>query len=77
MLEVGSLVAAIWSYQPQTLDEYALERGDMLEMVGIWNDGWATGRLSRDRVDVWEEKMKKIEEGNGISGNGGDELECI
>jgi len=44
-------------------------------VVGIWNDGWATGRLSRDRVDVWEEKMKKIEEGNGISGNGGDELE--
>jgi len=70
VLENGSLVAVVWSYQPQTLDEYALERGDMLEIVGIWNDRWATGRLLSDRVDVWEHRKKKHDEMNETSSNG-------
>lgn len=56
MITVGSLVATLWSYQPQTQDEFNLERGDMLEVVGVWGDGWATGRFSADRIDAWEEK---------------------
>jgi len=52
----GDLVAAVWSYQPQTKDEFALERGDMIEIVSISNDGWATGRFSSDRIDAWEQK---------------------
>jgi hypothetical protein len=55
-LRAGDLVAAVWAYQPQTADEFALERGDMIEIVKIWQDGWATGRFSSDRVDAWEGK---------------------
>src|SRR5256885_8205201 len=34
--------------QPRAADEFELERGDMLKVVGIWDDGWATGvRLDR------------------------------
>lgn len=28
----------------------------MIEIVNIWNDGWATGRFSADRIDTWEAK---------------------
>ncbi|KAN0091904.1 hypothetical protein V8E51_017751 [Hyaloscypha variabilis] len=52
----GDVVAVVWSYQPQTQDEFALERGDMIEIISIWNDGWATGRFSSDRIDAWEQK---------------------
>jgi hypothetical protein len=56
IFSAGDLVAVVWAYQPQTKDEFALERGDMIEIVSIWNDGWATGRLSKDCVDAWEQK---------------------
>lgn len=71
VFHAGDLVAVVWSYQPLTQDEFALERGDMIEIVNIWNDGWATGRLSPDRVDAWEKKhgtlieTDLIETGNG------------
>lgn len=28
-----------WAYVPRADDEFGLEKGDMLKVVGIWNDG--------------------------------------
>jgi hypothetical protein len=39
----GDSVATLWAYQPRANDEWDLERGEMLKIVGIWDDGWATG----------------------------------
>lgn len=50
----GNLVATLWAYQPRANDEWDLERGDMLKIVGIWDDGWATGYKLRDRAEDWE-----------------------
>ena len=50
----GDIVATLWAYQPRAGDEWDLERGDMLKVVGIWDDGWATGYKIRERVDEWE-----------------------
>ncbi|TVY93726.1 hypothetical protein LAWI1_G001871 [Lachnellula willkommii] len=59
------------SDSPLTQDEFALERGDMIEIVNIWNDGWATGRVSPDRVDAWEKKHGTLIEADLIeTGNG-------
>lgn len=50
----GDTVATLWAYQPRAGDEWDLERGDMLKVVGIWDDGWATGYKLRDRAEDWE-----------------------
>ncbi|EHA27855.1 hypothetical protein AAWM_02107 [Aspergillus awamori] len=39
----GDKVAVLWAYQPRAGDEFALDRGEMLKVIGIWDDGWATG----------------------------------
>lgn len=39
----GDKVAALWAYAPRAGDEFELDRGDMLKVIGIWDDGWATG----------------------------------
>ncbi|KAF4126802.1 SH3 domain-containing protein [Geosmithia morbida] len=50
----GDRVAVLWAYQPRAADEFALDRGDMLKVVGIWDDGWATGILVDERAEDWE-----------------------
>jgi hypothetical protein len=35
----------------------------MIQVVGIWDDGWATGVLIRDRADDWGAETSK---GRGI-----------
>lgn len=50
----GDKVATLWGYQPRAGDEFALERGDMLKVVGIWDDAWATGVLLKDRAEDWD-----------------------
>jgi hypothetical protein len=50
----GDLVATLWAYQPRAGDEWDLERGDMLKVVGIWDDGWATGYKLSQKADDWE-----------------------
>lgn len=52
----GDKVATLWAYQPRAGDEFALERGDMLKVVGIWDDGWATGVLTEERAEDWDAK---------------------
>lgn len=35
----GDRVSTLWAYTPRAPDEFELERGDMLKIVGIWDDG--------------------------------------
>ncbi|PNS18352.1 hypothetical protein CAC42_6169 [Sphaceloma murrayae] len=51
----GDVVATLWAYQPRAQDEFELERGDMLKVVGIWDDGWATGIRVETRAEEWAE----------------------
>lgn len=49
----GDHVAVLWAYQPRAPDEFELERGDMVKIVGIWDDGWATGVRVSHRAEDW------------------------
>ncbi|KAL8659207.1 MAG: hypothetical protein Q9226_000545 [Calogaya cf. arnoldii] len=62
----GDAVATLWAYQPRAGDEFELERGDMLKVVGIWDDGWATGVRIRDRVETYEAK-RRLQRDSGMS----------
>ncbi|OLL26121.1 hypothetical protein NEOLI_000627 [Neolecta irregularis DAH-3] len=51
----GSFAAALWTYEPKMADEMALERGDLVKIVAVWNDGWATGiKTSRK---IWHQDV--------------------
>lgn len=62
----GDKVSALWAYQPRAGDEFELERGDMLKVVGIWDDGWATGVRIDDRAEDYEGKHK-LQRDSGVS----------
>ena len=62
----GDEVATLWAYQPRAADEFELERGDMLKVVGIWDDGWATGVRISDRAEDYDGKHK-IQRDSGVS----------
>nr|POE51769.1 hypothetical protein CFP56_25976 [Quercus suber] len=49
----GDAVATLWAYEPRAGDEFHLERGDMIKVIGIWDDGWATGVRLRQRAEDW------------------------
>ncbi|KAL8347296.1 hypothetical protein RB601_003200 [Gaeumannomyces tritici] len=66
----GDRVAVLWAYQPRAADEFALERGDMLKVVGIWDDGWATGVLLEERADEWEVR-RQSQRDSGVSNTSG------
>ncbi|KAI1103095.1 hypothetical protein F4804DRAFT_333592 [Jackrogersella minutella] len=66
----GERVAVLWAYQPRAADEFALERGDMLKVVGIWDDGWATGVMLDERADEWETR-KQAQRDSGVSHTSG------
>ena len=66
----GDKVATLWAYQPRAGDEFALERGDMLKVVGIWDDGWATGVLIEERADEWDGK-RNAQRDSGVSNTSG------
>jgi len=63
-------VAVLWAYQPRAGDEFELERGDMLKVVGIWDDGWATGVRIRDRAEDYDGKHK-AQRDSGVSNGSG------
>jgi hypothetical protein len=50
----GDKVATLWAYSPRAGDEFTLERGDMLKVVGIWDDGWATGIMIDERAEGFD-----------------------
>ena len=51
-------VVSLYSYLPRASDEFILERGDMFKVVGIWDDGWATGYQLNERVEEYNGKYK-------------------
>lgn len=59
-------VAVLWAYQPRANDEFELERGDMLKVVGIWDDGWATGVKLSESTEQWEAR-KALQRDSGVS----------
>lgn len=59
-------VATLWAYQPRAGDEFELERGDMLKVVGIWDDGWATGVRLTESAEQWEAR-KNEQRDSGVS----------
>lgn len=62
----GDLVATLWAYEPRASDEFALERGDMVKVLGIWDDGWATGVRVRQKAEDWRPE-DKIQRDSGMS----------
>lgn len=66
----GDRVAVLWAYQPRAADEFALERGDMLKVVGIWDDGWATGIMMDERAEEWETR-RQAQRDSGVSNTSG------
>jgi hypothetical protein len=66
----GDRVATLWAYQPRAGDEFLLERGDMLKVVGIWDDGWATGVMIDERAEDWDAK-RNAQRDSGVSNGSG------
>jgi hypothetical protein len=66
----GDRVSVLWAYQPRATDEFGLERGDMLKVVGIWDDGWATGVLMDERADEWDAR-RQAQRDSGVSNASG------
>ncbi|KAF2668012.1 hypothetical protein BT63DRAFT_375325 [Microthyrium microscopicum] len=62
----GDSVATLWAYQPRAGDEWELERGDMLKVVGIWDDGWATGYKLNSRAEDYE-GSRNVNRDSGLS----------
>lgn len=62
----SDLVSTLWAYEPRAADEFHLERGDMIKVLGIWDDGWATGVRVRQRADDWRDDSK-IQRDSGMS----------
>jgi hypothetical protein len=71
----GDMVATLWAYQPRAGDEWDLDRGDMLKVVGIWDDGWATGYKLRDRAEDWEAR-RSANRDSGVS-NGSTSRQAV
>lgn len=65
-------VATLWAYQPRAGDEFELERGDMLKVVGIWDDGWATGVRIDERAEDYDGKHKAQRDSGVSNGSRGD-----
>ncbi|KAI9721951.1 MAG: hypothetical protein M1812_001909 [Candelaria pacifica] len=59
-------VATLWAYEPRANDEFRLERGDMLKVEGIWDDGWATGIRLDERAEDWDAR-RKLHRDSGVS----------
>ncbi|KAL1839797.1 hypothetical protein VTJ49DRAFT_1171 [Mycothermus thermophilus] len=66
----GDRVAVLWAYQPRASDEFLLERGDMIKVVGIWDDGWATGVMLDERAEQWEAR-RQAQRDSGVSNTSG------
>ena len=45
-IHIDDVVSVLWEYQPQLEDEFDLERGQMILVVGLWNDAWGIGMLT-------------------------------
>lgn len=68
----GDSVAVLWAYQPRANDEFDLERGEMIKVMGIWDDGWATGMKITQTAEDWDAD-RKMQRDSGMS-NGSQRL---
>lgn len=68
----GDKVSVLWAYQPRAGDEFALDRGEMLKIVGIWDDGWATGVRISESAEEFDERLREQRD-SGVS-NGSQRL---
>lgn len=65
-------VATLWAYQPRAPDEFELHRGDMLKIIGIWDDGWATGVRISDRAEDFDKHRPQRDSGVSNGTDNGD-----
>ena len=65
-IHANDRVSVLWAYQPRAGDEFELERGEMLKVVGIWDDGWATGVRIHERAEDYDPKRKEHRD-SGVS----------
>ncbi|EKG19284.1 hypothetical protein MPH_03147 [Macrophomina phaseolina MS6] len=72
----GDSVAVLWAYQPRANDEFELERGEMIKVVGIWDDGWATGVKITQSAEEWD-FHKKIQRDSGMSNGSSHTVETV
>lgn len=64
----SDIVSTLWAYEPRAADEFHLERGDMIKVLGIWDDGWATGVRVRQQAEDWRPE-DKTQRDSGMSGS--------
>jgi hypothetical protein len=63
-----SEVVALWSYTPRLQDEMALERGDVVRIENLYDDGWALGRKLKTKVwDLTDDRSTTRDSGIGTS----------
>ncbi|KAF3908038.1 hypothetical protein ABW21_db0202444 [Orbilia brochopaga] len=62
-IKPGDDVATLWAYAPRAKDEFELERGDMLRVLGIWDDGWATGVRISGRAEDYVGRRNQRDSG--------------
>lgn len=62
----GDKVSVLWAYQPRAGDEFELDRGDMLKVIGIWDDGWATGVRIPEGADEFDVRHREQRD-SGVS----------
>jgi len=62
----SDIVSTLWAYEPRAADEFHLERGDMIKVIGIWDDGWATGVRVRQNAEDWRPE-DKVQRDSGMS----------
>ncbi|KAJ5951887.1 uncharacterized protein N7479_010300 [Penicillium vulpinum] len=69
----GDKVAVLWAYSPRAGDEFELDRGEMLRVIGIWDDGWATGvrlpeRAEDQDINYREQRDSGVSSGSRMHG---------
>ncbi|KAL4950646.1 hypothetical protein BDW69DRAFT_53664 [Aspergillus filifer] len=62
----GDKVAVLWAYQPRAGDEFGLDRGEMIKVIGIWDDGWATGVRVPESAEDYDARHREQRD-SGVS----------
>ena len=70
LIHPGDKVSVLWAYQPRAGDEFELDRGDMLKVIGIWDDGWATGVRIDSRADDYDPRDRRQRDSGVSNGSG-------
>ncbi|KAJ5527473.1 hypothetical protein N7513_011632 [Penicillium frequentans] len=65
-IHAGDQVAVLWAYSPRAGDEFELDRGEMLKVIGIWDDGWATGVRINERAEDFDMRHREQRD-SGVS----------